>query len=360
MKAKPKKKKFKTGTSSDDRKARPSKPSDGPIGKLLAKHPYQIEDGVTQSMLSGWGGCRVACRYGLDGWRTGFTKDALNYGSLYHDLLEKFFRGVMNDGLTVADVEPFMEAFLEKWLAKQRQGVTSPKAIQASELCTAQVAATFPGYCEMWKDDFVEDRWVELEGVFEADFHGFKLRGRMDGLQRCGKKRKYLRLMEHKTMSRIEEEAINRRLPFDFQNLFYLTALNCQLKARGEKEQAHYVIYDIIRRPGLKYNPDKEPLKDYTERVKEHVLTNKTGPGPKHYYKRSEIAYTQKDLKVFQEELLLKLRLFEAWLKGDEPTYKNEQACVSKWNCTYLDACAAGGNMSGYEQSGELFVELKD
>jgi len=326
------------------------------IGKKLADDPYTIEDGVSQSMLSGFFNCRLSCRYGLDGWRSPRLKDSLNYGSLYHDLLENFFRGVMLEGYTLEDAKPFMNLFLETWLEHERsKDITNPRALQSSEVCAAQASATFLGYCEMWPDDFEPGRWIELEGVFEADFHGYLLRGRMDGLQRAGKKRKYYRLMEHKTKARIEEEALDRRLAFDFQNLFYLTALNCQLKTKGIDELARVVYYDIIRRPGQKFNPDKESLSDYSVRVKEDVAKR-----PDHYFKRSEIFYTAKDLERFQEELLIKLQIFERWLKDEEPTFKNEQACVAKWNCTFLDACASAGNMSNYVQTGELFVELKD
>ncbi len=335
-------------------------PRVGPIGKLLKDSPYRIEDGVSQSILSAWCSCRVNSRFNLDGWQTGKRKDALVYGSLWHSLLEKFFLGVKDDGLTAADAQDFFDEFIKGWLAKQQKETSNARDIQADEFCAAQAEATFIPYCEYHEDDFIPGRWVELEGVFEVDFHGFKLRGRMDGLQRCKTpKGSYLRLMEHKTKSRIEEDALDKRLCFDFQNLFYLTALNSQLAANGSKERARIVVYDIIRRPGLKYNPDKASLQEYAARVREHVATNKTG-GPDHYFKRSEITYTVKDLKRFEEGLLVKLRLFRDWLAGTEPTYRNEQACVAGWNCSFLDACAASGNMAGYEQTGKLFVELED
>ncbi|HUW57525.1 MAG TPA: PD-(D/E)XK nuclease family protein [Planctomycetota bacterium] len=337
-------------------KAVPKRTPDPPtVGRSLAIFPYQIGDGTTQSMLSGFINCRVGCRMGLEGWHQPRTKDAINYGSLYHALLEHFFRGVMNGKLTRKDAEAFFVEHTEAWLAKQRQESNSSNAIQSSEICVAQAYATWEPYLDAWPDDFEPGRWVELEGVFAVDFRGYTLRGRKDGLQRCGDKRKYYRLMENKTKSQIDEGSIDLRLTFDFQNLFYLTVQNIELRERGENETARIVCYNIIRRPGQRFNPEKESLDDYSARVRAAIEKD-----PGHFFTRSEVTYTAKDFERFEKELELKLHLFERWLLGKEETFKNEMACVSKWNCSYLQACSAGGDMTGYVQTGRLLTELEE
>jgi len=333
-----------------------AKPVDPTIGKLLAESPYVIEDGVTQSILSGWAHCRRACRYSLDGWTTAGTKDSLVYGSLYHWLLEKLFQGVMAGKYTRADVDAFFLSHTEKWMSKEKLDPTlTAHDLQAREVCIAQAEATFAEYCDQWADDFVPGRWVEVEGVFDVDFRGFKLRGRMDGLQRRGRRRKYLCLVEHKTMAQISEASLALRLAFDFQNIFYITAANAKLEAAGSTERVHTVCYDVIRRPTHKYNPDKETPASYSNRVRAHVVKE-----PDHFFKRTEITYTKKDLVDGANAIEEKLTLFRDWTLGFSPTYRNEQACIGKWNCIWLAACAAGGDMSEYVRTGKLFTELED
>ena len=68
------------------KRARPKKPP--------APFTYGIEDGVTQSLLTGWVHCRKSARLTLDGWRKPETSHPLAYGGLWHFLLEGLYEAI--------------------------------------------------------------------------------------------------------------------------------------------------------------------------------------------------------------------------------------------------------------------------
>ena len=343
-----------------------------PRPPTLVEKPYEVSDGVTQSLLSSFVDCRMRCKLHLEGWRREKTKDSLEYGSLFHFLLETLYedirRGLVLHAGDVALDSPWWMKTLKTWRAK-----TSPTAdataIQQTEFCIAQARGVWKGYLKAYPQDFDQKRWVELEGVFDAIWRGFRLRGRRDGMMQFRKK---LWLLETKTKSQIPHDAIKSALTFDFQNLFYITANQAELEARGEKLRIEGVKYNIVRRPQHKQKVN-ESLPDYSARIAEDVLLR-----PDHWFVRYEVAYPGSILKQHQQELQWKLTSFKMWWEfhskhrldgppdqsvamGMVPlveTYRNEAACQKRWNCGFIDMC--GENKEPYHQDGRLFEELED
>jgi len=293
---------------------------------------YTINDGVTQSLLCSFIHCRQMCQNILDGWEFESPKRALQFGKLVHGLLENHYTQEEVDG----------EAYFRDW---QKKCIADGDDVQAVEKDIAIAKALVDNYVPYWQKQDSKRTWIELEGVFDVPWNGFRLRGRTDGIYRTGTGGIWL--FETKTASQIQDEQMEQRLSFDFQNLFYLTAkaqeLGCRIRG---------VMYNVIRKPLLRQKKQESDA-DYWQRCADDVASR-----PDHYYHRFEVVYTKAKQEWFQGELLAKLNDFKTWLQGGAPTYRNQNACVGRWACNYLKMCAEGTD--GYSKSKELFGELKD
>lgn len=326
----------------------------------LAEQPYTIDEGITQSLLSSFVDCRVRTKLHLDGWRLARTKESLYYGSLFHHLLEHLGKGVRS-GETDADAY----ACDSKWCGTGIAGFRATQdagadasSLQLTENCIAQAIGVWDGYLSRYPDDFAADRWLELEGTFDATWNGYRLRGKRDGMLRDSKGN--LWLFETKTKSQISEDTVSNTLAFDFQSLFYLTANQAELEARGEKAKLVGVVYNVVRKPQHKQKAG-ESLQDYSARIAADVEKR-----PDHWFFRYEARYGGRALAEFQRQLAEKLFAFDSWLKPSSrtasgaaiATYRNEAACIKRWHCPYISFCA--GSQEDYEKTGRLFVELED
>lgn len=316
--------------------------------------PYRIEKGVTQSLLGTWVNCRQAARYYLDGWRREETKETLAFGSLWHHLLEGLHDAIMHGDMTLEYVDDYCMSAVKSF-RKRAAGWTSPVEAQTMELVIAKAMALFSMYCRRYAADFDATLWHEVESVFDVNWRGFRLRGRVDGIRRISKQRKLAWVLETKTMEQIGK-ALEDMLTFDFQSLFYVTAASQRMKRR-----AAGVIYNVVRRPAHKPKSG-EPLPAYTLRLQ--ALVEKD---PEHFFKRFEVQFAPDDRRRFEDELEAKLRAFRAWVGAcDDPdkyaptcwTWRNERACRGRGTCDWLDACSSG-DMVGYEPGGRLFEELE-
>ena len=329
----------------------------------LAKQPYSIKEGVTQSLLSSFVDCRMRCRLYLDGWQpAGRTKESLHYGSLFHFMLERLGKGVMAGETSRAAYQcggVWWDANVGMFRALQPADADA-SLLQLTEQCVAQAMGVWDGYLTRYPKDLDADRWLELEGVFDVDWSGYRLRGKRDGMLRDAKGN--LWLFETKTKSQISDDTVASTLAFDFQSLFYLTANQAELKARGEKAKLVGVRYNVIRKPQHKLKVG-ESLADYSDRIADDVAKR-----PDHWFFRYEARYGKKTLEEFQGQLLAKLQTFEQWSSNRDSvsgaddllrsTYRNEAACQKRWNCRYISWCA--GARQEYEQTGRLFVELEE
>lgn len=324
--------------------------------KLLVREPYTIEDGVTFSLQSSFGDCRQRCRWYLDGWRQPVLKESLEFGSLIHGpLLETLGKGVQSGAVaTVEQAKALLPAHVDAW-RRERAGAADSAELQQTEFVLAKAQAVWPAYCEVHKNDLRKSLWLDVEGTFDVRWRGYRLRGRRDGIRRD--KRGRLWLFETKTKSQISDDDIMRTLSFDAQSLFYLVSNRAELERDGRLGKGIIgVVYNVVRNPGeRRLKKGTEPLADYSARVAEKVAAD-----PGHYFKRYEAVYTRDQVTAFEERLESKLAAFHAWLLGNAPTYCNEAACVKKWNCGFLDACASGGpERAGMIREGRLFEELE-
>ena len=306
----------------------------GKRGKTF--RPYRIEDGITQSMLACFVDCRVRCAIELDMWRAPKEKDALIFGSLWHWMLQCCYETIREKGKII----PF-KRLASRWMSEFAGGLCD---LQSAEKHIAMAAALFDPYWKFWREDFNRN-WIDVEKQFDVEWKGFRLRGMRDGGYTI---RRQPWILETKTASQISEDTYEEKLAFDFQNLFYKHTAEIEL---GKLIKG--VLYNLTRKPGLRQGK-AESLPAFATRMKEDVLKR-----PEWYFNnRYEINYSDARMDDFRTELLAKLIDFKRWGEGGMcVTYKNEQACIKRWNCEFLSACAQR-SMAGYVQNRELFSEL--
>lgn len=289
---------------------------------------YQITDGVTQSLLLDWCCCRLRALRRIQGWRPIRTKDSLNKGDLFHWMLERHYKD-----------ETFS---LYDWVAEREVELT-----QDLEMMLSNVHALFTNYVDFWGEKDKAKEWVSLESEFDVKWKGFRLIGKRDGLFRP-KKGSGLWLFETKTTSGFasDSQVMSDRLSFDFQNLFYITATETEMRVPIEG-----VLYNTARIPiyrkGSKENPSQ-----FFARVRAAIESQQ-----RTFYQRHEIYYPECVKREFRNDLHTKLVEFSKWLRGESPTFRNESQCYTKWACDYLHCCASG-TFDGYKRIADRFPEL--
>lgn len=291
---------------------------------------YKLEDGITQSILSLFLQCRQKCKNYLLGIRPlDERRDALEFGSAFHHLLELHHAGTLEDASMA----------LNEWANSQKTPI-NPESL---EQMLAGVLALWPQYKHVYKTRDKVLTWPagSMEKQFDIVWCGHRLRGKIDGLPIVKGK---VWQFETKTKGAIDEDVITTTLEFDFQNLFYYVACEEEgIKPCG-------VIYNIIRRPAYKYNGDPRAYQDKIEAA--------ASEDPGHWFKRFEATYTKQQIERYKAELADKLNDFAAWVREEIPTYRNETACVGRGKCQYLGLCATGQMVGQYHSKGKLFEEL--
>lgn len=302
-----------------------------------------MDMGVSQSVMKKMMRCRQELLYHLQGWRSIRPKVALNFGDAEHHVLEDLYLNIRNKRFkgvpTEKKLRPILKAAGKRAMKKAQQS-SNPSVLEEQEMILAWLEALLHPYCQFWEKDFDHKLWLELESSFNVEWHGWMLKGRRDAIRLV---KKGLWVLETKTKGRISEATLSDALSFDFQNEYYVTGTDAELAARGDKRRIKGVLYNIIRRPGLKLGA-KESLKEYAKRVRADVDKRQD-----HYFKRFEISYPEEEKERFRIELLMKLKELELILKGELPIYRRETSCEGKWNCDFLPCCASG-TMVGFQK----------
>jgi len=171
------------------------------------------------------------------------------------------------------------------------------------------------------------------------------LRGKMDGVYGTSK----IWLFETKSKSQIVEANLVDILPFEFQILFYLTALRMMHigTPRG-------VLYNIIRRTNLRRGKS-ETLVQFAKRCIQDIESR-----PEHYFMRLEISTSPSDLDIFEMELNDMIQDFMDWWTGKSGHYGNTGQCITKYGkCAMLPLCARK-DFKYFERRKKVFRELED
>ena len=304
--------------------------------------PYQLSDGVTQSILKDFLACRVRARYKLEGWRSLKPREALSFGSYFHGLLQDAY-----ESIRAGSGVPKFETVSDDVISREAPALRN---LETFEALVVKAEVLYEEYFNFWQDDFKRN-WTAIEKLFNVDFRGYNLRGKRDGAYVVGKKRPKPWLLETKTTSGVNEEALDLGLPLDFQLLLYLTATEIE---SGEKLGG--ALYNVVVKPGQNFTGSfrkkPETLGLFATRVREAVQAD-----PAKYFRRYEVTFSAKAKKAFAEELAVILDDYADWFRGGAPEYKGYGACYQKWACEYLPVCSSGGDLAGYDKR-PLFEEL--
>ena len=274
------------------------------------------KDGVTQTLLGAYMMCPQRFKLVTGGLAKPESRSMM-FGSYFHSLLEQHYSGRKPD--------------VDGWTFPQ---LTAPNDVEYMRCCAA---ALLPGYVSRWA---VEDkRWlgVQPEKVFDVKFHGYRLRGKIDGIVNTGTG---VYLLETKTKSVISEDNLTNRLALDWQSLFYMHAW--AIEAGGDVPQG--VIYNVIRFP----QRTMKNAREFTDTLRKEVASK-----PEYYFYRWTVEFSTEDIEAFRVELhqkLMELEQRKVW-------FKNQCACEAPYPCDYVRLCAEGDRKTGLVKR-KLFSEL--
>lgn len=289
-------------------------------------------DGITQSIISGFLHCPTAGLYALE-WEENTVEDRVRFGNVGHDVLEQMHGGRGTEPEHIA-------VYLEE--ARVELGLGAHQDQEAVEIDLAKVEAVMNEYVIARPEEFTGKVWLDAEMIFDIEWMGFRLRGKIDALYLDKKGAQWL--MENKFRGRIIDRKLLRILAIDFQIQFYLLVWEAW---KGERLRG--VAYNIIRNPGTKPHVG-EGLLEYKERLRKEISKNRA-----YYFHRYPIKFTVKDRADFEQELLLKLAYIERILEGKQLPFRNQNACDHF--CDYIDLCVAG--QTGKYRPREMFSELR-
>lgn len=278
-------------------------PPDFEMKKGPPSLPYDgwtpMKDGVTQSLLQKFVGCRDRFhKHVVMGLRETTRKEAMEYGSLFHKLIEV---GATLHNPTREKIVGFMEEFLIKHYPSVDSRILGRIAI-AQYIVYREWVSTRPSF-----------RYIEAEPVFHQPFNLppmtfnpnpdimlrvpegviIPLRGRIDGvIEKDGE----LWLEENKTKSRVDIPYLQDTIHSNIQVMFYAVA--AQIKYG---RPCKGVIYNVIRKPALRQGK-KETFTDFILRNQVDMIER-----PHWYFNRLEVRFQPGDIERWQRDELLPL-----------------------------------------------------
>lgn len=267
------------------------------------KPAWNIEDGITQSILSRYVVCKERFRVQfIEGLRESdrFEK-RIEYGNLFHLAEENFLAGqdwraaVRDYSRDLCIKYPTQQEEISKWY----------------QVCLLQ----YPIYEEYWrKHPDVKNR-TTLDPEFEFDVtydlpsgRVVKLRGKIDGLHLIGPtKTAPVYVQENKIKGELNEVEIARQLRFDLQTMIYcIVVANNYLDGR----KLGGIWFNTILRPlsGGKgtIRPHKATKNKPAETLDEYYnrLAGIIAEEPDYYFKRWKVELTKSDLDKFATQFL--------------------------------------------------------
>lgn len=287
---------------------------------------YDIcRDGITASLLLTYLTCKMKFAIAVNLFSPVEQKSYF-FGTLFHALCDEIYvsKGDMNISKSIDRITAEMNSE-GKLIGKSDEEIDK-------DHITAKIMAE--AYIKRYKKDFIRHNRPEV--VFDTEFSGYRLRGKVDLIYTHNGKRG---LMEHKNFSQILEDVYPNILSYDTQLLFYVTA----------NEPIDEIYYNINRAPMHKIGK-KESIKEFEARFKKEVSAD-----PNHFFKRYSVIFTKAQKEGFKRELVSMLQE----IKRGGPIYRNRSACEGrKYNCPHIASCA-NGYLIGCKKRKTLFEELK-
>lgn len=346
--------------------------------KMLKYEYDMLTHGVTASMIKRWREDRLSAKIAyIDGWYNPGQSLALMYGTAAHWCIHQICH---NGGWKwdAARVEKLVDDYEAYYLKARGKAPWGAAETENHEKTVGFLRCVMPEYIKRCNrpDSLYNDakrEWVSLEETFlfhvvidallplEDDPDTYKMtqivipiRGRIDGVFRFRKK---LWIRETKNLSVIDEDGIMQKLPRDLQSNIYISAV----KAQFPKEEVGGVLYDILRRPGLRLGKT-ETVRQLMGRVRTHVCENTD-----HYFMRFEAEIPRIEQCRFMDERLKPtlISMFEWWRDVKENDglrygYDNDEALLTKYGHSPFFHAITHGDFSALRKRKVVFNELED
>lgn len=281
--------------------------------------PYRdIEkEGVHYTFLSQFLQCRETARLShVEGLQQAGMIPPLEFGQLFHLGFE-----LLASGKPASQITRITKKYVDNTLAKRK---IPPDQREELHRLRAIVNVMFPLYADYYQSPKsktsgeTEPRGIEFQSTTkcvaqEVPFEVFhtvpsgrtiRIYGRFDGILRVGVSKHYsgdLWLMENKTKSIIDSDGLTAYLPSDLQTMLYCYALSREDTQRklglGGKEPVTGIVYNVVKRPGHKWNRDKETLDQHAERIRGIVAEDLAG-----FFPRWHVSLSQVDIDRYVRE----------------------------------------------------------
>lgn len=282
---------------------------------------------LTNSARSTFMNCRRKYQYSyVYGLATRRPSIPFLVGGLFHAALDRCYSNGFKLDLEAEKL--IAEKECEK--ASQAPGLT-PEETDKIWIQSATVFGLLSGYKKQWLAQDKE-KWdiVEAEGAFDVELpDGWRYRGKTD-LVIKDKKTKRVKLVEHKTTSRLDAGYV-AKLPLDNQILGYLWAKKQQRVPITE------VVYNVSRKPSIRLK-QSESLDAFAKRLVEEYLLNTNT-----YYYRETLTFDPKDVDRFSMELF-KFAAEIDRCEDEKFYYQNTTQCTMYGACPFMALCTNGVN----------------
>jgi hypothetical protein len=263
--------------------------------KAIAPSPmWTLDDGISQTLLAKFIGCRERFRlYAVEGAREPHSKNNMDFGSYFHELLETHAK--------YPDLDA--EAIIAKVKRKKRVYST------LSDLDVKVADVVFDWY--LWNFEECNYRYIHQEDVFKVPYtplgqRKLFLRGRFDEI--IERPDGTIWIQENKTKERIDRDHIIASIPHNLQTMMYAVAAQIKYKKRVSG-----IVYNVIRKP--KFKPSKTAMseeelaayklanpkskakqRDETEEEFLDRIASLIEENPSHFYFRAEYPLSQERL----------------------------------------------------------------
>lgn len=296
------------------------------------------ETGISQSKVQDWLQCKRLFAMKMAGYGNPLKEIQVGFGNCVHQILDWIYSAQeMPDKRGIIElVQRYEDEFMQN-------SILSPQDAQI-ELGKAQ--GILWGYVDYYHDEFVENRYYDPEHVFNVDFNGYNLKGKIDIRYKTKKGEKYIE--DHKTKGRIEEDNIIKYLPLDIQSLFYLLADEIETG-----ERAKGIIYNVVRNPGSKpWVSKNETIEAFMHRMYEESLKR-----PDHYFKRWKMEFVESDMQEYKLDLMEWLDEIDYFIRRNKKP-RPSRKCLNPYKCEFLDQCS-GKHLNELSVGNSPFPELE-
>lgn len=328
------------------------------------------KDGVSQGFIHYFLACREQTRLAYkELWTSHYEPLFREFGSAFHWLLGQIYSGHKVPG-SPRTVDRLIVEYHKLW--KKENPRPTQARINQQDLVYGLAGEVLPAYLKRYDGDFSGKykmgynvvrpvKWIASEKMWKVNYKvplnkdlpsalEILVRGRFD--QVFEDKKNKLWLFETKCLSVIQEDNIVDTLPEDIQCLLYLLAIKLIYKRKPAG-----VLYNIVRRPGLRQGKD-ETIKALLGRVEKDVNNPKRQD---HYFKRIEMAIDWSEIEAWQKKFLnVILAEIRDWDLGKARHWMNPDALTSKYGrCTLFDMLVKNDKSKYYHRK-TVFNELQD